>query len=415
MNLAAIPGRSLGRHGPRRGRVRHAKLALLVVTAFLTACAIPERLDPRRLFRDNAPAPETAAGAETRAAGEQQIAQSGGEPYPEVASVPQRPAGIQPSSRQQIVDGLIADRQNARYTDEAIRPLEPPPSQIASTGAVAAGPAPAPVTAPAPATLVARAAPAAAPVPPAQRIAAPPAPPPPAPPPPAPTVVAAAPSPPPPPAIPAGGPVRVAPTAVTVPPVADPDVVFPAGGDEPPPSPRLGAAVPTRTVTTPARITVPPPAALPPRPSEVPRDSFQQAALTPLAPPPAPNGGVGGPGGLLTQIATIQFANNSTRLTQLDRQILAQVAALHVRLGGAVRVVGHASSRTRQLDPAAHALANAKLSQARADAVARALAGFGVDPRAIVVEARGGDDPLYSESMPTGEAGNRRTEVFIVR
>ena len=413
MNLAAISGRTPGRRGLRRGRVHHAKLALLVVTAFLTACAIPERLDPRRLFRDNASAPETAAGAETRAAGDQQIAQSGGEPYPEVASVPARPASIQPSSRQQIVDGLIADRQNARYTDEAIRPQEPPPSQIASTGAVAAGPAHAPETAPAPATVVARATPAAAPMPPAQRIVAPPAPAPPAPP--APTVVAAAPSPPPPPAIPAGGPVRVAPTAVTVPPVVDPDVVFPAGGEEPPPSPRLGAAVPTRTVTTPARITVPPPAALPALPGEVPRDSFRQAALTPLAPPPAPNGGVGSPGGLLTQIATIQFANNSTRLTQLDRQILAQVAALHVRLGGAVRVVGHASARTRQLDPAAHALANAKLSQARADAVARALAGFGVDPRAIVVEARGGDDPLYSESMPTGEAGNRRTEVFIVR
>ena len=412
MNLAAIPGRILGWRGLRRGRVRHAKLALLVMTAFLTACAIPDRLDPRRLFRDNAPAPETVAGAETRTAGEQQIAQSGGEPYPEVGSVPARPAGIEPSSRQQVVDGLIADRQNARYTDKAIRPLEPPPSQVASTAAVAVEPAPAPV--PAPATVVARAAPATAPVPPAQRAAAPPAPPAP----PAPIVVAAAPPPPPPPvppAVPVGGPVRVAPTAVTIPPVADPDVIFPAGGEEPPPSPRLGAGVPARIITTPARITVPPPAALPPRPSEVPRDSFQQAALTPLAPLPTPNRGVGSPGGLLTQIATIQFANDSTRLTQLDRRILAQVATLHGQLGGAVRVVGHSSARTRQLDPAAHALANAKLSQARADVVARALAEFGVDPRAIVVEARGGDDPLYSESMPTGEAGNRRTEVFIVR
>jgi flagellar motor protein MotB len=38
---------------------------------------------------------------------------------------------------------------------------------------------------------------------------------------------------------------------------------------------------------------------------------------------------------------------------------------------------------------------------------------MGVERADIQVEARGDRDPVYHEFMPTGEAGNRRAEVFV--
>ena len=40
---------------------------------------------------------------------------------------------------------------------------------------------------------------------------------------------------------------------------------------------------------------------------------------------------------------------------------------------------------------------------------------LGVDPAAVAVEGMAADDPVYGESRPTGEAGNRRTEIYLVR
>ena len=113
------------------------------------------------------------------------------------------------------------------------------------------------------------------------------------------------------------------------------------------------------------------------------------------------------------RVATILFENGSSRLRQRDRQILREVSAMHRDRGGQVRVVGHASSRTRNMDPVRHKLVNFQVSAARADAVARELARLGVSRDAIQVAAVGDEEPEYYEIMPSGEAGNRRADVFL--
>lgn len=139
----------------------------------------------------------------------------------------------------------------------------------------------------------------------------------------------------------------------------------------------------------------------------------QQAAAIPspaLPPPPSLPPLPAGPPVLL---GVIYFNHNSTALSQNDLQVLRQVVALQQQRGGVLRVVGHASQRTAQLDPRAHEATNLRLSQRRAESVARALRGFGVSSDAVIPEGRGDSEQLFHEFMPTGEAGNRRVEIFL--
>ena len=80
---------------------------------------------------------------------------------------------------------------------------------------------------------------------------------------------------------------------------------------------------------------------------------------------------------------------------------------------GAIRIVGHASSRTVDMDLALHNLVNFQVSLDRAQAVARELMRLGVDPRAVRVGASSDGDPVFCEVMPAGESGNRRVEIYF--
>ncbi|SCA54788.1 putative OmpA/MotB protein [Candidatus Terasakiella magnetica] len=113
------------------------------------------------------------------------------------------------------------------------------------------------------------------------------------------------------------------------------------------------------------------------------------------------------------QVATIQFGNGSAHLTDEDMRILREVTSIHRQQGGVVRIVGHASSRTRNMAPDRHQAVNMKLSVGRADMVARQLLKLGVAGERLFVGGVSDSQPLYQEVMPSGEAGNRRTEIFV--
>ncbi|MGD1935402.1 MAG: OmpA family protein [Candidatus Phaeomarinobacter sp.] len=121
----------------------------------------------------------------------------------------------------------------------------------------------------------------------------------------------------------------------------------------------------------------------------------------------------GAEGGPFAPVA-IYFGHGSAGLSSADRGQIAEIAALQKkRGGGAVRVVGHASSRTNNLPVDAHLLANFDMSMDRANAVANELMRKGVAASDLVIEAVGDRSPEYYESMPAGEAGNRRAEIFL--
>ena len=109
----------------------------------------------------------------------------------------------------------------------------------------------------------------------------------------------------------------------------------------------------------------------------------------------------------------IKFANGSARVTPRNLRLLRQIAARARGGGGIVRIVGHASSRTRDLPLVEHNLINFGISLDRAQSVANQLMRQGVPPERIFVEARGDTDPIFFETMPEGEGENRRVEIFL--
>ncbi len=96
-----------------------------------------------------------------------------------------------------------------------------------------------------------------------------------------------------------------------------------------------------------------------------------------------------------------------------EAQIRAAAEAYEARGKGYVRVIGHSASRTGNMPLNQHIAYVFKESQKNATAVAQALIKAGVPANAVIVEAVGDTQPVYYESMPQGEDGNRRTEIFI--
>jgi outer membrane protein OmpA-like peptidoglycan-associated protein len=113
------------------------------------------------------------------------------------------------------------------------------------------------------------------------------------------------------------------------------------------------------------------------------------------------------------KVATILFEDGSAHLRSREREIVRNVYAIYKQRGGKVAVVGHASSRTRNMDPIRHQMVNHEISVERATAVARELERLGVPRARIAVIAVADSRPLYAEVMPAGEAGNRRTEIYL--
>ena len=333
--------------------------------------------------------------------------------FPSLNSVPDRPITVETSEeRAAVAEGLVADREQARYTDEVIRTgpepveievadfVEPPPTAaLEEIEPVAPATVDAPRQAmtldplepmpePAPAVTV-------APMDLAEGLTA------------VPTVTALTQS-------DLGGRAVVPAAAV--------DLVAYAPGQEVLSqvfAQLLGESASTVT-TAPASMAFSAPAAEPMGPSatalpDVVRETYNAAlstAATSVGTAEFETSAAAARGGLY-QGAVINFNVGSSRVAASYRDALQEVVAEHEARGGFIRVVGHASSRTRDLPIDRHMLVNFRISLERAEAVARELVRLGVSPASVYIEARSDAEPVYYESMPAGEAENRRAEIFL--
>ena len=112
-------------------------------------------------------------------------------------------------------------------------------------------------------------------------------------------------------------------------------------------------------------------------------------------------------------VAVIYFGHSSSRLDSKDRAVLRDVVALRRQRGGTIRVLGHASALTGVTDQISHNLTNFEMSLKRANTVAAELIALGAARDQVRAEARGDKQPVYHEFMSTGQAGNRRVEIFL--
>ena len=109
---------------------------------------------------------------------------------------------------------------------------------------------------------------------------------------------------------------------------------------------------------------------------------------------------------------TVFFNNGSSGLNGKAKALIRNVAEAYKARRGSLRIVGHASSRTKNLPVQRHKIVNFRISLDRATAVANELIKLGVDKSAIQIAAVSDSQPVFFESMPEGEAGNRRAEIF---
>lgn len=364
----------------------------LPVVAILTLSGCSD-LGLDGLFGDDTPPAQTASQQDLRDRTASDQERADGSDTPSLTSVPNRPAAGSAAVRNRVVEGLISDRDNARYTDEAIRlqgSTRPATvNQAASVPAPVASPTPAPVTA----------------------------------------QIAVTPSPPPAPIA------RTETTTASVtPPTAPTQIRQALPGDTN--GTQIRQALPGDSNGTQIRQALPSASTqqaqirqqLPQAGGPQIRQALPQIASTAPSAPSSQSvvvdmSALGGGGytpvsaqiSREAQVATIQFGRSSSRLDARDQQLINAVATAQRQSGGNVLVVGHASSRTQQLPKNRHEVANFQVSFARANAVAQALIRAGVASDRVTVEAVSDGQPVYSESMPTGEAGNRRAEIYFLQ
>ena len=111
--------------------------------------------------------------------------------------------------------------------------------------------------------------------------------------------------------------------------------------------------------------------------------------------------------------AVVYFGNGSSGLTANAHRVLRQVAASYKEQPRTVVIEGHASKRTRNTSQQEQNIANFRVALERAEIVMKTLRQYGVDVSAIQVRARGAENPAYEESIPRGEAYNRRVEIYF--
>lgn len=399
------------------GHERGSRIGIAAAVAglmLLAGCSsVPDAINPVEWYRgaaslfDDEEAPASGRSTESQSVN----SQTGDQTYPNLASVPARPADItSPSQRRAIQQGLVADRDQARYTDQQ-------PANAIGTGTSSGTSPGSPRTAPSDApTQTATAAPPSMPAPAASAAAKP---------------AEIAPSAPPPP-------------AARITPRAEPTETRSAGTAmlerrrQEILAQRAAAAADTESTTPPPPAAAPQPSApaarseptaepAPRTTADIYREQFARSA-SPVASrsaEPAPGATPGpagqdtaapavpGKAGISYLAATILFGHGSTVLDPAERDALRKVAADHRKSGGTLRIVGHASSRTTDMRPLQHQLANFQVSVSRAEAVAQELARLGVPAKAMQVAGVGDSQPIYYEVMPAGETGNRRVEIFV--
>ena len=106
--------------GAKAKKVR--TLVVLSMAAILTGCSSASELDVFGIFEDDPLVSEAPGQASLRERGDAASAAARGQQPPALSSVPPRPdAATPPDVRQRVVEGLVADRANARYSDKAVR------------------------------------------------------------------------------------------------------------------------------------------------------------------------------------------------------------------------------------------------------------------------------------------------------
>jgi len=383
-------------------------LVVPAAAAWLAGCSVPNAVNPVSWYRDLTGTSKSDATANEP--NQKNLEQGSKEPYPNLGDVPDVPErALSTVDREKLEKSLIADRENAKYTDQQLQAGKPVPG-------IAAPPPPAPAT-PAQSQNAAPAAPPSSPSAPPQAGQNPAKAP-------APALASAAPATPPPAATSAPAPAAPAPAAPQ-----HATASLPPRGSESPPqeSPLVSPTIPGVPQTGDAPIAPPPAPHIPPVQAQAAPAAAAQSAAAPAAPPAAPKPPP--PAQVATaaptrsetaamlqdlrrnrpeisyEVSEIGFASDSAAIADAQHDNLNGIVKLKQEDGGNIRVIGYAEP-AKSGDAVQRESDGLTLALARAQAVADALTQRGVPADEIAIEAA---------PVRPGRSEAPRAEVYLER
>ena len=115
------------------------------------------------------------------------------------------------------------------------------------------------------------------------------------------------------------------------------------------------------------------------------------------------------------RVATINFYSGSSQVDGSGLSKIKRVAKIAKEREAKIKIVGHASKRTRDMPLAKHKLVNFSISDKRAQSVADIfIKKYNFPSTNIFTEAVSDTKPLFKENMPAGTKANQRTEIFLI-
>ena len=113
--------------------------------------------------------------------------------------------------------------------------------------------------------------------------------------------------------------------------------------------------------------------------------------------------------------ATINFLSGSSNVGVQGLRKIKKIAKLAKERNAKIKIIGHASKRTKDMPIAEHKLVNFMISDKRAQSVAKVFIDSHNFPgEKLITEAVSDSKPLFKEIMPAGTKANQRTEIFII-
>ena len=115
------------------------------------------------------------------------------------------------------------------------------------------------------------------------------------------------------------------------------------------------------------------------------------------------------------RVATINFYSGSSLVDSVGLKKIRKIANIAKERNAKIKIVGHASKRTRDMPLAKHKLVNFNISDKRAQSVANIfIKKYDFPSYNLITEAVSDTKPLFKENMPAGTKANQRTEIFLI-
>ncbi len=114
------------------------------------------------------------------------------------------------------------------------------------------------------------------------------------------------------------------------------------------------------------------------------------------------------------RIATLSFRSGSSIVDSKALKKIKKIVDVAKKRNAKIKIVGHASTRTKDMPISEHKLVNFVISDKRAQSVAKAFISYKFPKENLITEAVSDSKPLFKENMPAGTQANQRTEIFLI-